>query len=93
MPTKKPQAPIDWIWIWKPEFYFDTDGKESPHLLPGTRVRCVGTCHPDTEPGQLVVLYRTKPKMDVAYLLRTVSSAMLNEGNRGQGTNSQFNNR
>lgn len=71
---------IEWIWIWKPEFYLDGDGEESPLLDPGQEGQLrFGTCHPDTEPGQLVILYRTSPRMDVAYLLRTNSPALVNE--------------
>lgn len=92
MKTQKPQTPIDWIWIWRPEFYHDSNGIESQLLLPGRKSRGVGTCHPDTEPGQLVILYRTTPKKDVAYLLRTLGPAMINEHWRPRtGTRGQWN--
>ncbi|MDF1658769.1 MAG: endonuclease NucS [Verrucomicrobiales bacterium] len=71
---------INWIWIWRPEFYSDGQGNESPFLTPASKGESIfGTCHPDTEPGQLVILYRTSPKKDVAYLLRTTSPALVNE--------------
>jgi hypothetical protein len=71
---------IDWIWIWRPEFYSDGQGNESLYLdLECEGGATFGTCHPDTEPGQLVILYRTSPKKDVAYLLRTTSPALVNE--------------
>lgn len=73
-------ATIKWIWIWKPEFYLDGGEDEAAWLKPGFGGEAfMGTCHPDTESGDLVVLYRTKPKMDVAYLLRTTSPAIVNE--------------
>jgi hypothetical protein len=92
MAAMRTTRPIDWIWIWNPDSYLDADGKESRRLLPGRKFRCVGTCHPDTEPGQIVILYRTTPKKDVAYLLRTVGPAMINEKWRPRtGTRGKWN--
>ncbi len=70
---------INWIWIWKPEFYSDGEGNEAALFADFEGKTSVGTCHRDTEPGQLVILYRTSPKMDVAYLLLTTSPALMNE--------------
>lgn len=71
---------INWIWIWRPNYYLDDQGNEAPFLDPAyCGAPHYGTCHLDTEPGQLVILYRTSPLTDVAYLLRTTGPALVNE--------------
>jgi hypothetical protein len=66
-----------WVWVTKPEFYSEPDGSEPAYLRPEGPVDESGwwTCHKDTKPGDLVVLYRTAPRSDIAYLFEARSAA------------------
>lgn len=74
-----------WLWVTHPEYYLDEDGSDREALDPGDDpdVADVGgwwTCHPDTQKGDLVVLYRAKgdgplPESDIAYLIQAESDA------------------
>lgn len=77
MTTKRRREPIRWVWVWRPDYYLEADGADREELEPGGTEW--GTCHVDTEPGELVLLYRTTPRKDIARLLRTTSSARLND--------------
>lgn len=65
-----------WVWVTRPEVYLDEDGEDRRDLDPE---RGYGdgwwTCHRDTEEGDLILLYRTAPKSDIAYLIRARSDA------------------
>ena len=76
-----------WLWVTHPEYYLDEDDSDREALDPGddpyTHPVDVGgwwTCHPDTEQGDLVLLYRVKgdgplPESDIAYLIQAESDA------------------
>ncbi len=67
-----------WVWVAGPESYGDLDEGDAEALDPASGVGGDGswwTCHADTRQGDLVVLYRTAPRSDVAYLLEAASDA------------------
>lgn len=66
-----------WVWVTRPEFYLDDSGDERADLEPGNLELGEGwwTCHPDTRTGDLILLYRTAPKSDIAYLFEAASDA------------------
>jgi hypothetical protein len=66
-----------WVWVTGPEYYLDEDGEERADLDPGQGYEPGGwwTCHRDTEAGDLVLLYRSRAKRDLAYLIETRSAA------------------
>lgn len=78
MPTSRRRY---WLWVTKPEFYLDEDGNEredlDPSLAPDTDHWW--TCHKDTKEGDLVFLYRTTPRADIAYLLQARTDAFVIE--------------
>lgn len=61
-----------WLWVTRPESYL-VAGEENPGLKPGQQGSW--TCHLDTREGDLVLLYRTSPKKDIAYLFEATSDA------------------
>ena len=71
-----------WVWVTGPEYYLDDDGAERRGLDPGQGYQPGGwwTCHRDTEQGDLVLLYRSRLKKDLAYLIETRSAAVLYPG-------------
>jgi len=66
-----------WLWVTKPEFYLDEDGKEDPSLDPALCEDSDGwwTCHRDTQAGDLAFLWRTRPMSDIGYLIHARSDA------------------
>ncbi len=77
-----------WVWVTKKEYYLDENGRDTETLDPASGYGSDGswwTCHVDTKPGDLVVLYRTAPKSDIAYLLRASSDAKLLGSRPGDG--------
>jgi hypothetical protein len=66
-----------WVWVTGPDYYLDDDGAERADLDPGQGYEPGGwwTCHRDTEAGDLVLLYRSRKKKDLAYLIETRSDA------------------
>ncbi|WP_433803389.1 hypothetical protein [Actinomycetospora sp. CA-084318] len=66
-----------WVWVTGPDYYLDEDGNENPELDPdrGYSTDDWWTCHKDTRAGDLVLLYRSTVKKDVAYLIRTTTDA------------------
>jgi EVE domain len=69
--------PGRWLWVTGPRYYAEDDGSDRVDLDPTGDHVADGwwTCHKDTREGDLVLLYRTKPKMDIAYLIETRSDA------------------
>ena len=66
-----------WLWVVRPEFYAEPDGSDLD-LGPNYPYRGPDswwTCHRDTQPGDLVLLYRTAPKSDIAFLFEANSEA------------------
>lgn len=69
-----------WLWVTRPVTYLGEDGEPSSFLEPGSRSDGWWTCHKNTRAGDLVLLYRTAPKSDIAYLLRAEENASSLEG-------------
>ena len=68
----------NWVWIASKESYLDANGNDAEHLDPASGLGGEGlwwTCHKDTKPGDLVLLYRTAPQSDIAYLFEAASDA------------------
>lgn len=66
-----------WLWVTRPDYYFDEDGNEREDLDPNSGVDSDGwwTCHKDTKKGDLILLWRTSPKKDIGYLIQAESDA------------------
>lgn len=69
--------PRYWLWVTGPDYYLDDDGQERRDLDPGQGYEPGGwwTCHRETEDGDLVLLYRSQRRKDLAYLIETRSAA------------------
>lgn len=77
MSTEVARAQQYWLWVTRPEFYFDADGGVSPGLDTSDAGDTGGwwTCHKETRRGDLVLLWRTTPMKDIAYLIQAVTDA------------------
>lgn len=79
MPKKRQveDGPQFWVWVTTPAYYADEDGSDREDLDPSAQSDAGGswTCHRDTRQGDLILLYRTKPKMDFGYLIQAQSDA------------------
>lgn len=66
-----------WLWVTRPEFYPEEDGRDREYLDPSLNDDFEGwwTCHRDTRRGDLVLLWRTSPKCDIGYLIRAETDA------------------
>lgn len=64
-----------WLWVTHPEYYLDENGAPREDLEPGHGNDGWWTCHKDTKAGDLVLLYRTSPKRDIAYLMQAEGNA------------------
>ena len=65
-----------WLWVTKPKYYLDETGEERAELDPGyTNLNSWWTCSKYTKKGDLVLLWRTSPKSDIAYLIVAESDA------------------
>lgn len=66
-----------WVWVTGPDYYLDEGGSDRRDLDPGKGYEPGGwwTCHRETEEGDLVLLYRSQKKKDLAYLIETRSAA------------------
>lgn len=67
-----------WLWVTRPEYYLDEDGEDRKCLDPDLCEYSPGnwwTCHKDTKKGDLVLLYRTRPRADIKYLLKAKTDA------------------
>jgi len=66
-----------WVWVTTPEHYAEDDGSDREDLDPSAQSDPDGwwSCHKNTLRGDLVLLYRTKPKMDFGYLIQAESDA------------------
>ena len=75
-----------WVWVTHPDYYLDEDGEPRESLEPGHGIEeGWWTCHKNTRAGDLVLLYRTAPKSDIAYLLRAEDNASSLVGDPGVG--------
>lgn len=65
-----------WLWVVRPEYYFDETGRERKDLEPSdSPEEGWWTCHQDTHKGDLALLYRTTPMKDIRYLIQAESDA------------------
>lgn len=66
-----------WLWVTRPEYYLNEDGSDRDVLEPSDVAEPGGwwTCDRATRQGDLVLLYRTHPKKDIAYLIEAGSDA------------------
>ncbi len=66
-----------WVWVTGPDYYLDEDGDDRRSLEPepGYAPGAWWTCHKNTEDGDLVLLYRSKERRDLAYLIEARSDA------------------
>lgn len=66
-----------WVWVTRPEYYEDASGQERAELEPGNGYTPENwwTCHKDTKTGDLVLLYRSQKRRDIAYLIKARSDA------------------
>ena len=66
-----------WVWVTTPEYYLGENGSDREDLDPSLQSDPDGwwTCHKNTKRGDLVLLYRTKPKMDCCYLIQAETDA------------------
>lgn len=75
--AQKGSAPQYWVWVTRPDYYLDEDGQDRPDLDPGLGYEPDDwwTCHKKTQKSDLVLLYRSKLRKDIAYLIETRSPA------------------
>jgi hypothetical protein len=66
-----------WVWVTGPEYYANEDGSDREDLDPAVAPDAGGwwTCHRNTRRGDLVLLYRTRPRSDLKYLILAESDA------------------
>lgn len=64
-----------WVWVTRPDYYLEENGEPRLSLEPGPPNEGWWTCHKNTQAGDLLLLYRTAPKSDIAYLLRAEENA------------------
>lgn len=72
-----------WVWITDPRHYLDEFGNDREDLDPESGLEPESssdstgwwTCHKDTQKGDLVLLYRSRIKRDIGYLIQTESDA------------------
>lgn len=66
-----------WVWVTTPEHYLEDDGSDREDLDPSLQSDPDGwwTCHKNTKRGDLILLYRTTPKMDLGYLIQAETDA------------------
>lgn len=66
-----------WLWVTRREYYSEADGSDRADLDPNEQSDSDGwwTCHRNTRQGDLILLYRTSPRMDFGYLIQAESDA------------------
>jgi predicted RNA-binding protein with PUA-like domain len=66
-----------WLWVTRPDYYLEKSGADRECLDPKVDFDTGGwwTCHADTQKGDLVLLYRSKVKRDLGYLIQAESDA------------------
>lgn len=69
--------PRYWLWVTGPQNYLDENGEDASYLQPRRGFDAEGwwTCDSRTREGDLIVLYRTAPRSDIAYLAVARSDA------------------
>ena len=83
-----------WLWVTRPKHYLDEEGNDREDLDPETGKGVGGwwTCHKNTGRGDLVFLWRTTPKQDIAYLIQAKSDAysIIDQSLQQHGTQEAF---
>jgi len=66
-----------WLWVTRPEYYLDDNGKDRADLDPNSEFDSEGwwPCHKETKKGDLVFLWRAKLKRDIGYLIQAEGAA------------------
>jgi len=67
-----------WVWVTTPEFYWTENNEERTDLDPSlgeSKAEGWWTCDRRTKRGDLILLYRTAPMKDIAYLIQAESNA------------------
>ena len=79
---KGAQTVAKWVWVTRPEYYEDAPGHDRADLEPGNGYvpEDWWTCHKDTRAGDLVILYRSSTRKDIAYLIKARSDAYRIDG-------------
>ena len=77
-----------WVWVTKPDYYWEGHGQDRRILDPSVRMDrsgCWWTCDRRTLRGDLVLLYRTAPMKDLAYVLQAQTNAYSDEEAQERG--------
>lgn len=80
-PTKSPSRQC-WVWVTQPEYYLERDGRDALDLNPAVKMdrsEMYWSCDRHTKRGDLVFLYRTAPKKDLAYILQARTDAIADD--------------
>jgi len=65
-----------WIWVTKPEYYEEDEGVDRMELDPFyVGGKTTWSCDENTKIGDIVLIYRTRPRSDIAYLLVVLGDA------------------
>ena len=66
-----------WLWVTRPLYYLNEFGEDNENLDPSKNENTSvwWTCHRNTRRGDLILLWRTRPKSDIGYLLQAKSDA------------------
>lgn len=72
-----------WLWVTRPEYYLNEDGTDRDILEEGYESDSGDwwTCHKNTQQGDLILLYRSRQKKDIGYLLQATCDAYPLGGN------------
>jgi hypothetical protein len=75
--SQNSSEPAHWVWVASSEYYAEENGSDRNSLDPSMQSDSGGwwTCHKNTIRGDLILLYRKKPKMDFGYLIQAESDA------------------
>lgn len=75
--TAKQRDTSHWLWVTRREFYEDEDGEDAMSEGQGDGW---WTCSPRVKAGDLALLYRTRPRSDIAFLYLATTDAFSVEG-------------
>ncbi len=68
-----------YLWVTGPDYYLDENGNERKELEPGIEDKEKGwwSCHKATKPGDLIMMYRSRLKKDIKYVMRATTEAQV----------------
>jgi hypothetical protein len=71
------EQPQHWVWVARPDYYLDDDDADRRDLERGGGYQpgAWWTCDKDTRDGDLVLLYRSRLRQDIAYRIQARSDA------------------